>query len=185
MTFSPECIDFFFVSSLNCRSNCGIGDIKKNWLCMCVSKKIEKQKKSKKHWSGKTNPLPQGLHGKRVFFWTTDEWEGRWGVQGDQITLVMSAASSSCWQQIVCHRLSSSVIWWQTWVSTKQAWSQSILVTSSPPVCKASPGSSPIVAQRMQPRRTKAHTWPCNTYMQVYLRANPSFIFHSLVKPQL
>lgn len=42
-----------------------------------------------------------------VYSWTTDDREGRRRVQGDRMTLVMSAASSSCWQQIVCHRLSS------------------------------------------------------------------------------
>lgn len=163
----------FFVSSLNCRSNCGIGDIKKNWLCICVFLHktccSRKKKKNRKNTEVEKQTIFLKVCTENVYsFWTTDEWEGRWGVQGDQMTLVMSAASSSCWQQIVCHRLSSSVIWWQTWVSTKQAWSQAILVTSSPPVCRRP--------------RVLLQSWHTHAGLSA---GKPKFHFHSVVKPQL
>lgn len=87
-----------------------------------------------------------------------DRWMGwrppcaRWPDDLGDVSGVQQLLTADC--------LPSTVIWWQTWASTKPAWSQSILNASSPPVRPGLPG---VLLQRWPTHAQKKSSLGCVT----------------------
>lgn len=100
-------------------------------MCFCIRLVALEKKKKKKTQQNKPS---SSRFARKTCILLDNSWMGgtlgctRWPDDFGDVSGIQQLLTSDC--------LSSSVIWWETWVSTKQAWSQSILVTSSPPVCR-------------------------------------------------
>lgn len=147
---SPLSTLIFFVSSLNCRSNCGIGDIKKNWLCICVflhktccsRKKTEVEKRTIffKVCTENVYSFGQQMNGRDAGVYKVTRWP--WWCQRHP------AAADSRLSVIVCH-LVTNLSEHETSLVTVN--SRHVISACLP----ASPGSSPIVAHACSPGAQK------------------------------